>query len=245
MTWASEVGWITGATGTVSGDIAELFVLYDGLNMSVIDLTNRVIVLEGEVLAINGVLADLPDLSGYTQLVFDVSGLQSRVAALELGFASLPDLSGYPTLLSDVARLKLDVAAIQSTLAGLPDLSGYGALVTEVGSLRSNLTALQGVVAGLPDLSGYGALVSQVGNHEARIGALESWRAVDEPEIDQLRSDVDALIAGGGGGVFCSGAGLGGDDAAIGCLLAGAGHVAQFAQQRRRLGHSADFAGGV
>lgn len=200
MTWASEVGWITGATGTISGDIAELFVLYDGLNMSVIDLTSRVIVLEGEVLAINGVLADLPDLSGYTQLVFDVSDLQSRVVALELGFAALPDLSGYPTLLADVAQLKLDVAAIQATLEGLPDLSGYSALVAEVGSLRDDLTTLQGTVAALPDLSGYGALVSQVGDHETRIGALEAWRAVDEPEIDQLRTDVDALIAGGGGG---------------------------------------------
>lgn len=200
MTWASEVGWITGRTGTISGDIAELFILYDGLNMSVIDLTSRVIVLEGEVLAINGVLADLPDLSGYNQLVFDVSDLQSRVVALENGFAALPDLSGYPTLLADVAQLKLDVAAIQGTLAGLPDLSGYGALVTEVGSLRSDLTALQGTVAALPDLSGYGALMTQVGDHETRIGALESWRAVDEPEIDQLRTDVDALIAGGGGG---------------------------------------------
>ena len=79
-------------------------------------------------------------------------------------------------------------------------MSGYGALVTEVGSLRSDLTALQGTVAALPDLSGYGALVTQVGDHETRIGALESWRAVDEPEIAQLRDDVDALIGGGGGG---------------------------------------------
>lgn len=200
MTWASEVGWITGQTGTISGDIAELFVLYDGLNMSVIDLTQRVIVLEGEVLSINGTLASLPDLSGYTALVADVSDLLTRVGVLESGFTALPDLSGYPTLLADVAQLKLDVAAIQGTLAGLPDLSGYGALVTEVGSLRDDLTALQGTVAALPDLSGYGALVTQVGDHETRIGALESWRAVDEPEIDQLRTDVDALIAGGGGG---------------------------------------------